>query len=82
MADTNRFSSSAEGVAWDLADLYGGPEDPSIDADLDAALSRAQAFEARYRGAIAAEPGIAPRLLWEALAEFEAVHEQIDRALS
>ena len=82
MADISRFSSSAEGVAWNLADLYGGPEDPAIEEDLDAALSRAQAFEARYRGAIAIEGGIEPGSLCEALAEFEALHEQIDRALS
>ena len=82
MADISRSSSSAEGVAWNLADLYGGPQDPSIEADLNAALSRAQAFEARYRGAFTVEGGIAPRSLCEALTEFEALHEQMDRALS
>ena len=74
MDDRSR-SSSAEGVAWNLADLYGGTQDRSIEADLNAALSLAQAFEARYRGAFAVEGGIAPRSLCEALTEFEALHD-------
>ena len=27
-------SSSADGVAWDLSDLYSGLDDPQIDQDL------------------------------------------------
>ena len=44
MTQTERQTSSADGVAWDLDDLYPGPDDPRIDADLDAALDRAQAL--------------------------------------
>ena len=83
MAESSKpTSSSADGVAWDLSDLYTGPEDPAIDADLAAALKRAEAFEARYRGAVAAEGGIAPAALSGALSEFEGIYEQIGRALS
>jgi oligoendopeptidase F len=72
-------TSSADGVAWDLGDLYAGPDDPRLTADLDEALRRAQAFEAAYRGRIATETGPAPDLLLAALRELEALYEQMDR---
>jgi oligoendopeptidase F len=72
-------SSSADGVAWDLSDLYGGVDDPRIGADLDAALKRAQAFEARYRGQIDVPGGPPPELLLEAVRELEGLSEQMDR---
>ena len=34
-------SSSADGVAWDLSDLYSGVDDPKLDSDLDSADVRA-----------------------------------------
>ena len=37
----SRPSSSADGVAWKLDDLYAGPDDPRINADLEAAMQRA-----------------------------------------
>ena len=42
----------AAGVRWDLSDLYAGPDDPRIDADLDRALEQARAFEKRRRGGV------------------------------
>ena len=45
-------ASSAQGVAWDLADLYAGPDDPAIAADQQAALAAAEAFAAAYRGRV------------------------------
>jgi oligoendopeptidase F len=43
----------AAGVRWDLSDLYAGPDDPRIDADLDAALAQAKALAERLRGRVA-----------------------------
>ena len=43
----------AAGVRWDLADLYAGPDDPRIEADLAQALARAQRFAERHRGGVA-----------------------------
>ncbi len=43
----------AAGVRWNLADLYAAPDDPRLDADLDAAERAAAAFSAQYRGRIA-----------------------------
>jgi oligoendopeptidase F len=72
-----RPTSSADGVAWDLRDLYGGVDDPRIGRDLDEALRRAQAFEAAYRGRV--EPGPSPELLLDAVRELEGLSEQMDR---
>jgi oligoendopeptidase F len=74
-------ASSAAGVAWDLSDLYDGPDDPQIDADIAAGLGRACAFEAAYRGRIATEQAPDPGLLLRALYELEELSEQIDRPL-
>jgi len=72
-------SSSAAGVSWDLNDLYAGPDDPRIEADLDAALDRARAFEAAYRGKIQAVGGPSADVLLAALVEFESLCEQMDK---
>jgi oligoendopeptidase F len=72
-------TSSADGVAWDLGDLYGGPGDRRLTEDLEAAMRRAQVFEAAYRGKIATEAGPAPDLLLAALRELESLAEQMDR---
>lgn len=74
---TARPSSSADGVAWDLSDLYKGIGDPALQSDLDAALARAKAFEAAYRGKI--EAGPTPELMLTALTELENMYEQMDR---
>jgi oligoendopeptidase F len=74
-----QMTSSADGVAWDLGDLYSGPDDPRLARDLDEALRRAEAFEAAYRGKIATETGPAPDLLLPALRELEGLAEQMDR---
>jgi oligoendopeptidase F len=72
-------TSSADGVTWDLDDLYTGPDDPRLTQDLDGALARARAFEASYRGKIATETGPSPDLVFTALRELEGLAEQRDR---
>src|SRR6059058_3467895 len=72
-------ASSADGVAWDLGDLYAGVDDPKIDQDLQAALRRAEAFEAAYRGKIGVPGGPAPDLLAAAMRELEGLSEQRDK---
>jgi oligoendopeptidase F len=72
-------SSSADGISWDLSDLYKRVDDPRITADLEAALKRAQAFESAYRGKISSPGGPAPGLLLAALTELESLSEQMDR---
>jgi oligoendopeptidase F len=80
MAVTSKVSangSSARGVAWNLGDLYAGPDDPRIEDDLQAARRRAEAFEAAYRGKI--EAGPAAETLRKALDELEDLAEQMDK---
>jgi oligoendopeptidase F len=72
-------ASSADSVAWDLSDLYAAVDDPRLGADLDAALARAKAFEARYRGRIDVPGGPAADFLLEAVRELEGLAEQMDR---
>jgi oligoendopeptidase F len=67
----------AAGVRWDLRDLYAGPDDPRLDADLDAALAEARAFAERYRGRVGE---LAPAQLAAALDALEAVVERVTRA--
>lgn len=38
---------------WDLSRLYGGPDDPAIEKDLEALERMATAFEAAFRGRVA-----------------------------
>jgi oligoendopeptidase F len=45
--------TGAEGIRWDLSDLYASPTDPKIEATLAHSLARAEAFEARYKGRVA-----------------------------
>jgi oligoendopeptidase F len=79
MTQAERQTSSADGVSWDLSDLYQGPDDPRIAQDLETALQRARAFESAYRGKIDVEGGPAPALLLTALNELESLSEQMDR---
>jgi oligoendopeptidase F len=78
-ATSSAPASSADGVVWDLSDLYSSVDDPRIGADLDAALRRAEAFESRYRGKIDVPGGPRADLLLEAVREWESLSEQMDR---
>jgi oligoendopeptidase F len=71
--------SSADGIAWDLGDLYRGLDDPRIEADLDAAKERAKTFESTYRGTIAVPGGPPAERLLQAVTELEALSEIMDR---
>jgi oligoendopeptidase F len=75
----SRPSSSADGVAWDLSDLYAGVDDPRIDQDLEQALGKARAFEAAYRGKIDVPGGPPAQLLASAMRDLEVLSEQMDR---
>jgi oligoendopeptidase F len=63
-------------VRWDLSHLYEGPDDPRLDADLDASLSRSLAFAERYRDRLGALE--APELAL-AVDELEALQEPVAR---
>src|SRR4030095_17170983 len=46
--------TGAEEVAWDLGDLYEGPDDPRIESDITAAEADAAAFRERHPGKVGA----------------------------
>ncbi|MEE9608976.1 MAG: M3 family oligoendopeptidase [Myxococcota bacterium] len=69
----------AAGVRWDLSDLYAGPDDPRIDADLDRALEQARAFEKRRRGGVGE---LTAAELARAVDELEALSEPVARVAS
>jgi oligoendopeptidase F len=70
-------AASAAGVSWDLSDLYAGPDDPRIEADLDRARAGADAFAKRYRGRLAE---LDAAQLCGAVDELEALSEHAARA--
>jgi oligoendopeptidase F len=68
--------SGADDITWDLSDLYCGPDDPKLGADLDSALGQAEAFATRYRGTIDVPGGPAPEHLAAALRDYEEILER------
>jgi oligoendopeptidase F len=67
----------AGGVSWDLSHLYAGPEDPRINADLDAGLADAKRFADAYRGRVGALDAAG---LVAAANELEKLFERTGRA--
>lgn len=64
----------AEGVQWDLSELYTGSDDPRLEADLTEARRQAEAFAQQYRGKIASG-ALDGRALAQALATYERLSE-------
>jgi oligoendopeptidase F len=67
----------AAGVRWDLGDLYAGPDDPALDADLATTLAAARELAARLRGRVASLD--APALA-DALDALERLEEPLAKA--
>ncbi len=78
---TQPDAATAQGVTWDLGDLYADPEDPRLAADFDAAEAAAADFEARYRGRLR-DGDLDASALAAAVAEMEAISERLLRILS
>src|SRR4030095_8192038 len=70
----NTTGFKAEGVQWNLAELYTGPDDPRIEADLVEAPTQAEAFAQKYRGKLA-DKQLDGTALAQALKEYEALAE-------
>ncbi|MFP4560887.1 MAG: M3 family oligoendopeptidase [Thiohalorhabdus sp.] len=70
------MTTDVQAVRWDLSDLYGGPEDPAIQQDLDAAESAAGGFRERYHGRVAE---LEAEELAAAVAELEALEQRLAR---
>lgn len=61
---------------WDLSDLYSGPDDAALEADLTKTMTAAEAFRGRYEGSLArlSGPGFA-----EALVGYQDLQEALGR---
>jgi len=70
----DKIGLKAEGTRWDLSELYQGPDDPRLEADLAEARRRAEAFAHTYRGKITGGQLDGPALAC-ALADYEALAE-------
>jgi oligoendopeptidase F len=64
---------------WDLSDLYAGPDDPKLTADLERVEKAAQAFAQAHSGKLAQMSGDA---LARAIEAYEAMEEVLGRAIS
>ncbi|MFQ5801627.1 MAG: M3 family oligoendopeptidase [Candidatus Methylomirabilales bacterium] len=78
----NVTTSSADGVVWDLGDLFASHDDPRIEQTFQFVRERAEAFADRYRGTIRVPGGPAAGHLLEALRELEAIDEAMSRITS
>lgn len=72
---TETRDTGADGVRWNLSDLYESGE--ALDADLTAAAHEAKSFRERYVGRVA---GLEGTELAQALGELEAVVDRLGRA--
>ncbi|ONG45449.1 oligoendopeptidase F [Pseudoroseomonas deserti] len=71
--------SAAPLPVWDLKDLYAGPADPALEADLVRADAEARAFADAHAGKLAGHSGDA---LAAAIAEYERLEEVLGRVMS
>lgn len=73
-----RRGEQVQAPAWDLSDLYAGPEDPALLRGLGRAEKAAAAFAKRYRGRLGG--ALSARQLRKILGEYERILESIGRA--
>lgn len=71
--------SSAQIPTWNLNDLYQGPDDPKIEADLATSEAEAQAFQSAFAGKLSALDGAK---LGAAVEQYEAILERAFKVIS
>jgi oligoendopeptidase F len=70
-------TTGAEGIAWDLSDLYAGAEDPRFEADIKEAEDSAVVFRERYYGKVGELSAVE---LADAISERERIDSLLTRA--
>jgi oligoendopeptidase F len=78
-SDRAEQATGAEEVLWDLSDLYLGPEDPSVERDLESVEEMALSFRERYLGKVASLDAPALKCAME---EYEAILEKMAKVES
>jgi oligoendopeptidase F len=72
-------ANSAQGITWDLSDLFSSYDDPRIDATLKECRAQAEAFAERYRGRIEDADSLTAETVFQALQSLEAIQESLNR---
>src|SRR5688572_4762333 len=72
-------ANSAQGITWDLSDLFSSYDDPRIDATLKECRAQAEAFAERYRGRIEDADSLTAETVFQALQALEAIQESLNR---
>ncbi|MEF8834995.1 MAG: oligoendopeptidase F, partial [Candidatus Thermoplasmatota archaeon] len=78
---TSTKSTSADGVEWDLSDLYEGPEDPDLEQDIEETIQKAEKFREKYKGKLEKDE-LSLREFKEAMKEYEDIFESINKISS
>ena len=81
MSEPQQTPSSAQGVRWDLGDLFSAHTDPRIEASLDSCRRRAEVF-ARFRNTLATHGSSNPAHLLQMLKALEEIEEALSRVAS
>ena len=74
-------ASSADGVKWDLEDLYEGPDDEQLKKDFEDVKEEAEKFRDKYRGRIE-ECELTPSEFKDVMDEYEDIYEKIGKIYS
>ena len=72
-------ANSAEGIRWDLTDLFASHGDPKIESTLNEARQRAESIANRFRPVMAQPESLRPAEILDALKELESIYEALGR---
>ncbi len=81
MSRNQRTKTGAEGIRWNLRDLYKGIGDPGIERDIKKVQKSAERFEKKYRNKIRSAK-LSPQTLLRAVRELEQISESTGKLLS
>jgi len=73
------MASSAEGIRWNLNDLFTAADDPEIENTLADCRARAEAFAKRVRSLMQNPQTLGAEDLLQALTELESIYEALGR---
>ena len=72
-------TNSAEGIRWDLSDLYAAHDDPRIDLTIKDCHARAERFADRFRALMQDRETLTAESLLQGLRELEIIYESLGR---
>jgi oligoendopeptidase F len=71
--------NSAQGIRWDLTDLFAAHDDARIEATLDDCRARAEAFAGEFRAPMESPTTLSADTLAKALKQLEAIYDALGR---